>query len=245
MLIVASFIVNAGLNFLLGLCVAAGLGPEAYGRFSLAFAAAVTLAMVLFDWLRLSATRFYREQNRAAEPHLRASLDAAYLAGALALAGAAAVLTLTGFDAGLGAWMVAAIALVAIANGVFDYFSALLRARFRNLAYGRLLILKNLLAFTAMVGVAFWRRDPLQVMTVGGAAIGLATLALYGQVADAARPAQARTAQIGVYLRYGAPIIVANLFFQLIILANRSLAAAHWAMPASGNFPWRPMSPCD
>jgi len=130
MLIVVTFIVNAALNFVLGLAVAAGLGPEAYGKFSIAFAAALTLAIPAFEWLRLSATRFYSEDSRALAPETRASLDAAYAGGAALIAGLALGFFGLGFDAGLGAPMIGAIALVAIANGVFDYHSALLRARF-------------------------------------------------------------------------------------------------------------------
>ena len=83
MLIILTFILNAGLNFLLGLCVAAALGPGAYGRFSIAFTAATLTSTLVFDWLRLSATRFYNEQTRASAPELRATLNAGYLAGSL------------------------------------------------------------------------------------------------------------------------------------------------------------------
>lgn len=235
MLIVVTFILNAGLNFILGLCVAAGLGPDSYGQFSIAFAAATALAMLLFDWLRLSATRFYREESRSAAPHLRASLDAGYFAGAGLLAALALTLVLLGFDAGLGAKMIGAIALVAATNGFFDYFSALLRARFRNTAYSGLVILKNLLAFAAMVGGAFWSRDPVLVMAMAGASAGAATLALRRQTADSGvGPRQSQAAQIKIYLRYGAPVVVANLFYQALILANRAAAAASLGYAAAG-----------
>jgi O-antigen/teichoic acid export membrane protein len=235
MLIVVTFVVNAALNFLLGLAVAAGLGPEAYGRFSIAFAAALALALLLFDWLRLSATRFYREEVRATAPELRASLDAGYFAGAAGLVLAAAVLATLGIDAGLGAGMIAAIALVAIANGFFDYFSALLRARFRNRAYSVLVILKNALAFAAMVGAAFWTRDPLAVMACAGVSAGAATFLLRKRAADpGAHLTRARTAQIGGYLRYGLPVVLANLFYQAMVLANRGLAASSLGYGAAG-----------
>jgi O-antigen/teichoic acid export membrane protein len=234
MLIVVTFIVNAALNFLLGLAVAAGLGPEAYGRFSIAFAAAMTLAIFAFEWLRLSATRFYSEDSRAEAPETRASLDAAYAIGAALVAGLALALLALGFDGGLGGPMVAAIALVAIASGVFDYHSALLRARFRNRAYAALVILKNVLAFSAMVGAAFWTRDPLIVMTLAGASIALATLALRGHTADEAPQRLAQRAAVARYLRYGAPIIMANLCYQAIILANRSAAASHLGFAEAG-----------
>jgi len=235
MQIVVTFLVNAALNFLLGLAVAAGLGPEAYGKFSIAFAAAMALALLMFDWLRLSATRFYREETRKSEPNLRASLDAGYVLGATILALVAAALVALGLDAGLGGGMIAAIALVAVANGVFDYFSALLRARFRNSAYSALVILKNTLAFAAMVGAAFWTGDPLTVMACAGVSAGVATLALRGNVADpSARLRGAEAARVRDYLRYGAPIVLANLFYQALVVANRGVAAASLGYGAAG-----------
>ncbi len=234
MLIVVTFIVNAALNFLLGLAVAAGLGPEAYGRFSIAFAAALTLAILAFEWLRLSATRFYSEDSRTHAPETRASLDAAYVLGAALIAGLALVFFALGFDAGLGAPMIGAIALLAIANGVFDYHSALLRARFRNRAYAGLVLLKNMFAFSAMVGAAFWTKNPLVVMGVGGVGVALATLALRGQTADRVSPGLARGEKVALYLRYGAPILLANLFYQAILLANRSFVASRLGFAAAG-----------
>ena len=242
MLIVVTFIVNAALNFLLGLAVAAGLGPEAYGRFSIAFAAATALALLLFDWLRLSATRFYREDVREAAPDLRASLDAGYVFGATLLALAAAGLIASGLTAGLGRGMIAAVALVALTNGVFDYFSALLRARFRNRAYSALVILKNVLAFTAMVGAAFFARDPLVVMFCAGVSAGAATLALARKTADpAARLRRAHPARVSGYLRYGAPVVVANLFYQALVSATAASRRRRWAMAPPENCRWRPM----
>lgn len=235
MLIIVTFMVNAALNFALGLAVAAGLGPEAYGRFSVAFSASVALALLLFDWLKLSAILRYREETRETAPELRASLDAGYLAVAALLAAATAGLVALGVDAGLGAGMIAAIALVAIANGVFDYACALLRARFRNKAYSALVILKNALAFAAMVGAAFWTRDPLVVMALAGVSALAATLLLRGQARDpAARLTCARMAHIGDSLRYGMPVALASLFYQGVVLANRSLAAAGLGFAAAG-----------
>jgi O-antigen/teichoic acid export membrane protein len=234
MLIIVTFILNAALNFALGLAVAAGLGPEAYGRFSVAFAGATALAMLAFDWLRLSATRHYSEDSRVQAPGIRSSLDAAYAGGGALIAGLALALSVAGFDAGLGGPMIWAIALVAISYGLFDYYSALLRARFRNRAYAGLIILKNLLGFSAMVGAAFWSRDALVVMGVAGASVLVATLALQDQTRDRAPLRLARADKIALYLRYGAPIIVANLFYQAIVLANRSLAAGRLGFAEAG-----------
>ena len=235
MLIILTFVLNAGLNFLLGLCIAAALGPGAYGRFSIAFTAATLTSTLVFDWLRLSATRFYNEQTRASAPELRATLNAGYLAGSLSLAVLASAALLLGQDFGMGRTMVAAAVLFAIASGFFEYFAALLRARFHNLGYSSLVILKNVLAFATMVGVGFFFRDPTWVMAVAAASVIVATAALWRQTADPhSRLPQASGGQIAAYLRYGSPIVLANIAYQAVVLANRGFAAAHLDFSAAG-----------
>src|ERR1700712_3402266 len=89
MAVIAAFILNAGLNFVLGLLVAKLLGPADFGLFALATAGAIVANTLLFEWLRLSATRFYSVRGRAAEPWIRQGLDRAYVILALALFAAA------------------------------------------------------------------------------------------------------------------------------------------------------------
>ncbi len=235
MLIILTFILNAGLNFLLGLCVAAALGPGAYGRFSIAFTAAILTSTLVFDWLRLSATRFYNEQTRACAPELRATLNAGYLAGALILLTLAAAALLLGQDFGMGRTMVGAAVLFAVASGFFEFFAALLRARFHNLAYSSLIILKNVLAFASMVGAGYFFRDPTLVMAMAAVSVLISTFALWRQTADPhSRLPQASRGRIAAFLRYGAPIVVANIFYQAVMLANRGFAAAHIDFAAAG-----------
>ncbi len=235
MLIILTFILNAGLNFVLGLCVAAALGPGAYGHFSIAFTAATLTSTLVFDWLRLSATRFYNEQTRASAPKLRATLNAGYLGGALILLALAAAVLALGQDFGMGRTMVGAAALFAVASGFFEFFAALLRARFHNLAYSSLIILKNVLAFASMVGTGYFFRDPTLVMAMAAASVLISTFALWRQTADPrSRLPQASRGQIAAFLRYGAPIVVANICYQAVMLANRGFAAAHIDFAAAG-----------
>ena len=235
MLIIFTFVLNAGLNFLLGLSIASVLGPDSYGRFSIAFTTATVLTMLLFDWLRLSATRYYNEQARQEQPGLRASLDVSYAAGVvLMLVGVLALVGLR-INVGMSAALVAVTGFVAITTGLFEFFGAMLRARFRNTAYSGLVILKNVLAFATMVGAAALTHDPIIVMLMGALSVLAATLALRGQAADPhSRLPHASAGQVAVYLRYGAPIVLANICYQVLILANRSAAAAHLDFAAAG-----------
>ncbi len=190
---------------------------------------------LVFDWLRLSATRFYNEQTRASAPELRATLDVGYLGGALLLLALAAAALLLGQDFGMGRAMVGAAALFAVASGSFEFFAALLRARFHNLAYSSLIILKNVLAFASMVGAGYFFRDPTLVMAMAAASVLISTFALWRQTADPrSRLPQASRGQIAAFLRYGAPIVIANIFYQAVMLANRGFAAAHIDFAAAG-----------
>ncbi|WP_294536728.1 polysaccharide biosynthesis C-terminal domain-containing protein [uncultured Rhodoblastus sp.] len=235
MLMIVTFALNAGLNFALGLAVAAILGPDAFGRFALALIAATLGTTVIFDWLRLSATRYYSENARFDRPGLRASLDAGYVAGALVLAGAAGLVVALRIDIGMSGALVAAAAFAAIGNGLFEFAAALLRARFRTGAYGALVIVKNALAFLGMVAIGLAFHDPAGVLATAGASALLATLLLRRHAHDPhARLAQASREQVAACLRYGAPIVAANMCYQAILLVNRGAAAAHLDFAASG-----------
>ena len=74
MAVICAFILNAGLNFVLGLLIAKLLGPADFGLFALATAGAIVANTVLFEWLRLSATRFYSMRVREQEPWIRQGL---------------------------------------------------------------------------------------------------------------------------------------------------------------------------
>src|SRR5580704_1848397 len=78
MRVVLAFFVNTLFNFAIGLLVAKFLGPEQFGRFALALAVGVVIQTAAFDWIRLTAVRFYSERSRSARPELRATLDTTF-----------------------------------------------------------------------------------------------------------------------------------------------------------------------
>ena len=100
MTILAIFLVNAGLSFALSLVVAHLLGPEGFGRYAVALSAAVVINTVLFEWLRLSTTRFYSERTRREAPQIRATLNRGYLAMAVLVAAVAAFAWASGLRLG-------------------------------------------------------------------------------------------------------------------------------------------------
>src|SRR5450755_3489082 len=96
-----AFALNALFNFLVGLLVAKFLGPAEFGRFAIASATAVLINSGGFDWIRLSAVRFYSARTRADRPQVRATLDACFAACAAIVSLAAVALIFSGLNLAL------------------------------------------------------------------------------------------------------------------------------------------------
>ncbi len=229
------FTLNSVLNFAVSLLVAKFLGPAEYGRFVLALGAAVVFQLVLFDWLRLAATRFYSQREMHEHPQVRATLDATF--GYLALL--ASVIGFGVYAADLDLPLspgLATLAIgVAIANGLFDYACALLRARFLDRAYGELVVAKNLLAFALTVGGALWFRSA-QIVFVGmmisvAGALLSARKSLADEAAQGARPERALGFK---FFSYGMPIIAAAIIYQSVPLLNRLLVSQSLGFAEAG-----------
>ncbi len=146
MRVLAAFFFNVLCNFAIGLLVAKFLGPAEYGRFALAFAVAVAVQSAFFDCLKLGATRFYSERVRTENPTLRATLDISFITIALSIGVASSIMFLSGAHFKLSNGLIALALVTAVSNGVFDYNTALVRARFHDQLYTRLVLVKNTLA---------------------------------------------------------------------------------------------------
>lgn len=225
-MIALPFILNSLFNFVIGLLVARFLGPAEYGRYALALSIGVVLQTLSLDWLRLSATRFYSEQDRANRPEIRATLDVIFAATAcLALVGAVGI-AFSGFNLPLSPGLSALAIGTAVANGLFEFSAALVRARFLDRAYGMLVIAKTLLSVC---------------LTVGGASVfHSATVALVGLILSAvgslaighralndpqAHPRLAESGLARRYAVYALPIVFANVLYQTVPMINRGLVA--------------------
>ncbi len=218
------FLLNSLMNFAVGLLIAKALGPSEYGRFMLAVAVAVVLQTLVFDWLRLAATRFYSERERRERPQIRATLDAAF--AALVLLAIVVALAIIALRPALPISPdLAALAVgVSLSNSLFDFATALVRARFEDRAYGVLVIAKNGLAFALTVGGAFLFHSANVALI--GMMISVAGCLVAGRKAlidPDSRLAQADGALMRRYLAYGLPIIFAAVLYQSVPLANRAL----------------------
>lgn len=236
MRIIVAFLINTLVNFAIGLLVATFLGPDQFGRFALAIGVGGLLQVLLFDWIRLATARFYSETIRTARPDVRATHDRAFwwLAGGLAITGLVALGCADADGALPGAFIAGALAFAAT-NGYFDYQAALLRARFEDRAYGRLVLTKNILALGLTAGTAYATGSALA--TLAGASLGLvgAVLALRIVTRDMSAPMRLASPKVlRESLAYGVPLCISNVLFLLIPLGNRALATGLFGFAETG-----------
>lgn len=238
MAVIAAYVVNAVLNLALGLLLAQILGPADFGRFALGIAGSVVLTTLFFEWLRLSATRFYSERVRGEEPWIRAVLDRAYATTALCLI-AAALLCLAGRPlAGPPATLAAAAVATAVGIGLFDYQTTLARARFIGHLYLKLILVKSGFALVFTVATAWATGDATAVIAAAGVSQFLAAVLIHRGLTDPRHrpePEHGR-AWLRTFVAYGLPLIAANVVYQLMPFANRSAIAAVGGFSESGYF---------
>ena len=140
--VLLAFLANSATNFVIGLIVAKYLGPEEYGRFAIAFSISTVVQTALFDWLRLAATRFYSVKVRDRQPVVRATLDISFGAVVCALGLATASFAFFGPRLDFNGVLILLALLTAVVNGLFDYSTALVRARFDDRLFGRLVLVR-------------------------------------------------------------------------------------------------------
>jgi O-antigen/teichoic acid export membrane protein len=237
MTLVLAFVINAGLNFVLGLAVAKFLGPDLFGRYAVAMAVAVVVNTTCFEWLRLSATRFYSDRTRETDPAVRATLELGYAVITLALVGLVLAAVLSGVDVGLPASLLAGATAAGIGFGVFDYRAALARARFLERSYLEIVLFKNALSFVLMVGGAYLTHDPALVVAGAAVSAGAAVLVARQALSDPGlgfRLAERR--QIASFAAYAVPLVAANILYQLLPLMNRTALAWRDGYAEAGQF---------
>lgn len=237
MTVLLPFVINAGLNFVLGLLIALFLGPAEFGRYAIGAAIIVLVNTALLDWLRLSAVRFYSLKTRETQPEIRATLDLLATGISIALSGLLVAAVVAGIDFKLPAMLLSAAVLAGIGAGLFDYHGAIARARFLDAAYARLIIVKNLVALVLMVGGAWLTRDPTVVLFGGLISVAASLLTVRRALADAPLSiAAARKDVAWSFFIYALPLVAGNAIYSLIPLLNRSLLANAHGFAEAGYF---------
>ncbi|MGO4403039.1 lipopolysaccharide biosynthesis protein [Bosea sp. RAF48] len=237
MTVLLPFIVNAGLNFVLGLLIALFLGPEAFGLFAIGAAIVVLVNTALLDWLKLSVVRFYSAQSRERDPGIRATLNLLFAGIGLSLCALLTAALLAGIDTGLPMTLLAVAVAGGVGAGWFDYHGAVARSRFLDAAYARLVLVRSGIALALMVGAAWWLRDPAIVLLGGLASTVVSVLAVRGRLADAGSGLAAARADLArSFARYALPLVAGNAVYSLIPLLNRAILADRFGFAEAGYF---------
>jgi O-antigen/teichoic acid export membrane protein len=242
MLIIALFLINAAMNFALSLVLAKYLGPENFGRYAIAFSAAVVVNSTLLDWVRLCATRFYSDTSRLNAPEVRVTLDLLQVLMWLLIVIISGVLIISGMELGLPTLLVVMISLTAIATGAYDYYTALARARFLDAAYARLILIKNIISFVMMALGAWVYQSPALVL--GGYVISMvvAVMSVYRILKDPILKDPAQSVSLfdrplaRRFLYYGGNLVIANGIYQMIPFINRSMVGVQFGLAEAGFF---------
>ena len=237
MKVMIAFLANSVTNFVIGILVATYLGPGEYGRFAIAFAIVGVVQTALFDWLRLAATRFYSEKVREYQPVVRASLDLSFVAVTGGLILSTLLYALIGPKLDFDSTLILLALAAAAVNGLFDYSIALVRARFEDQLFWRLVLGKNFLSLVLTGGGAFFFRSASVAM--GGVIVSLlgTVIAARASLTDRhAQPRFARRNMAATLAAYSAPIVAAHLIYQAVPLATRSVVADVFDFAEAGQF---------
>ena len=237
MKVLAAFLVNTIFNFMIGLLVAKFLGPEQFGRFALALSVAAFIQNIAIDWIRLAAVRFYSQRSRETKRELRATLDVAAAITSTVLAMGAILFILSGIELVLTPALLGLAVAGSIANGLFDYRTALIRARFLDGVYARLVMTKNCLAIILTVGGALLTGSAM--FALAGACLSMAGSLFFVRAAVSDRQAHPSLASLDLALesaKYSLPIIAANILYLAIALVNRALVTQHFGFAETGQY---------
>jgi O-antigen/teichoic acid export membrane protein len=232
-----AFASNALFNFLVGLLVAKFLGPAEFGRFAIAAATAVLINSGGFDWIRLSAVRFYSARTRADRPQVRATLDACFAACTGIVGLAVVALIFAGLNLALTPGLLAMAAATGAFSAFYDFRTSLARARFHDGAYARIIIVKNVLGLALTVGGAWWFHSA--EIALAGICLSVAgsLVSTWRTLRDSgASPRGAQRSLVGQFMGYGLPLVWASILFQLIPLINRMIVSGLYGFGETGQF---------
>jgi len=237
MRIVFAFLINTIFNLIVGLIVAKFLGPEEYGRFALAIGVMIFGQALVFEWIRQCAIRFYSVRTRDNKPRVRATLDAAFALVTLGFIPFVIAVALLEPQTSLPPDLLALAFAASFANGLFDYQTALARARFDDRLYMRIVIIKNMFSLVGMAGGAWMTGSARVTLAAGMVSLLGALLFSYRGLHDpGAVFAKADRRLMRCYGAYAAPIVAAVVLYQLIPLVNRDLATRFYGFAETGRF---------
>ncbi|MBW6528268.1 lipopolysaccharide biosynthesis protein [Sphingomonas sp. RHCKR7] len=230
--VTAATVIGSGLNFLATLLWTRLLDPAAFGRYALVSAAAVLLNAMLFEWLRLvSARTLYDPAQPSGVNPARADALVALYAGValLFVAMVTAMATLGVAFAGVTARWWPIVAAFTLTEMALAFLQTVYRLRQRAWPYFWNATARSLAAI--LLGLLLVRYAGLGALgTLLGIVAAQGAVALTSVLVDplwrAARPWQARRAQLVAAVRLGYPLIASCALTYAASFADRFLVGA-------------------
>jgi O-antigen/teichoic acid export membrane protein len=236
MLVVIPFVVNALLNFVLGLLIALVLGPSEFGLYAIGAALTSLVNAAALDWLKFAAMRFYTGSDTDEIRSLRHSLDTLIAGVTISLSGLLVAAIVLGVDFRLPATLVAVAVAAGICSGLFDYSGTIARAQMKDRAYARLVTVKSLMALVLMVGGA-WVTGSAAVVLFGQClSVAAALLAIRRDLTTEGGMKAPDIAHVRRFAAYAMPLVGANILMATMPLMNRSLMASGHGLAEAGYF---------
>ncbi len=167
-----SYGVNAGVMLAVALFLATTLTAAEYSRYSFAVATAQTLAVCIFEWLRMAATRYYPGPT----PSDTANLRGAFLGGQY-LISICAVISTWAIARWLGDYSWLLITCYAVLQGVVDLQFTMLRFDARLRLFSKLQTTRGILALALAVSAAFLFQNANAAL-LGGILANILTVAM-------------------------------------------------------------------
>ena len=233
MIFVVTFFLNAATNFGFGISLSAILGPAEFGRFSTVQFAAVSMAVGMFDWLRVSTLRFAGDpQTRAS---IAASLEASYMVMTFTAMIGVGLTVMSGYSFGLGALALMLTPLLSVASHRVDFLGARFRAQDDGLRFASLYGARQILCYVGVLVVAYFTRSA--ALTIGTLVLANAAPAAFlsGNALFKGSPFHlANRDQIKDFLFYAKPLIASSFVYQLVGLINRHIALTHLGAVPTG-----------
>lgn len=223
MLVPISVLLANVANFVTQLLVPQFLPANEYSAFATLWAYGQLVAVVVFEWMRLSVLRFSESVDEGLAAIRRRTLFLCYSAAVVCLV----LLSLAAFllrDVSIYYKWASAVSLYALGQGVFDGRQALARAQFRNGSFSVAWILRSgfTLGFALFFSVQF-SDGPLVLVGLALAYLLVAILFGFKELKSVDFSLDIDFSQVGFLTRYGAFVAISSSIAAALPAVVRSL----------------------
>ena len=209
------------------------LSPVEYGHYVLAITLATIASVVFFQWLAVSAGRFYARYRDCPQVLLSAVSKSFWTSAAVAALLAVSVAAAC-WSAGLNATLILVVLLLTVAQGRFDLALQFANLRREPGSYAIASWLKTGIA--AVAGSALLFIWPSGFAATTGVVLGLIVAARWPKFSDSTQLQPPTLELRREFLRYGSPLAANSLAFMVVSQSDRLFIASILGVAAVGPY---------